>query len=130
MRINNEDLLSIDGVRAEVDLDTDVQLKPVWLGHILNFSVQLVFTGTPDGEFYLEVSSDKGQPNAASEPQKYEDVENWTRITGSERTVSAAGNLFYDVALSGAEWVRVGWTATSPGTSPVLTSARAKVKGV
>lgn len=131
MRINNEDLLVVDGTRATVSLASSSNLRPLWLGHVLNYGIQLVFTGTPDGTFKLQVSNDRGQPEASGDAQKYAGVTNWTDVADSSQTISAAGNVYYDVQLSGAEWVRVVWTASGAGSgTPTLTSARAKIKGV
>lgn len=130
MRISNEDMLEVDGTRATVSLAASANLKPIWLGHIINFSMQLVYTGTPAGNFKLQVSDDKGDPNAASEAQKYAGVTNWTDMSDSAVTISAAGNIMFNIQNTGYEWVRVAWTATGAGTTPVLTTARAKVKGM
>lgn len=129
MRVNNENLLEIDGVAAPIDLSTSQNLKPVWLGHIVNYSIQLVFTGTPAGNFKLQVSNDPGRPDASSEVEQSAAVTHWTDVVDSASTVSAAGDIMYDVINSGTEWVRVVWTATGAGTTPVLTHARCKVKG-
>ena len=127
MRVNNEDLLEINDVRTELDMTTSFDLKPIWLGHIANYSIQLIFTGTPGGNFKLQASCDTGKPNAQSETEKYLNVVNWTDVTDSAFTISAAGNVMWDVQNTGYEWVKVVWTQTSG--SGLLTSARCKVKG-
>lgn len=131
MRINNEDLLEIDGTRATVSLAASANLKPIYLGSVINYSIQLVFTGTPAGAFKLQVSDDPGQPAAAGEAQKYAGVVNWTDVSDSEATVSAAGNIVWDVTNSGVTWVRVAWTASGAGSgTPTLGIARCNTKGV
>lgn len=123
MRIANEDLLN--GVLP--DLVGSFNLRPVWLGHICNYSLQLVFTGSPVGTFKLQASNDHGMPDGGQTPQAL-NVSNWTDVTGSSQAVSAAGNIMWNVENAGYTFVRVVYTVTS-GTG-TLTSARANVKGV
>lgn len=131
MRTNNEDILEINGTRATVSLAASANLKPLWLSNILNYGIQLVFTGTPAGTFKLQVSNDQGDSSAASESQRYASITNWTDVADSDSTVSAAGNIYWDVQNSGAEWVRVVWTASGVGSgTPTLTTARFKCKGL
>ena len=131
MRINNENLLEIDNVAQSTSLAASRNFKPIWLGHICNYSIQLVYTGVPDGSFKLQASNDLGNPNAQGEANQYAGVSNWSDISGSATgAISAAGDTMYDVENAGYRWVRVVWTATGAGTAPVLTSARANVKGV
>lgn len=127
MRINNEDLLEINGTRATISMGTSFNTKPIWLGHICNFSIQLVFTGTPNGTFTLQLSNDLGHPNAQSETQQYADVTNWTTITDSAQPITAAGDHTYQFANAGFRWVRVVWTQSS--STGTLTIARCNVKG-
>ncbi len=127
-RVNNENLLLVGGVQQTTDMSSSFNMKPVWLGHIVNYSIQVVFTGTPGGNFTLQASCDPGHPNAASDAEKYADVVNWTTVADSAFTVSAAGDVMYNVQNTGYEWVRVVWTQTSG--SGTITSARVKVKGV
>lgn len=128
MRVNNENLLEVDGSPVSASLGANLNLKPIWLGHIANYSVQLVFTGTPNGNFKLQASCDPGHPNAASESEKYSNVSNWTDVADSSFTVSAAGDVMWDVQNTGYEWVRVVYTRVS--STGTITSGRAKVKGV
>lgn len=124
MRIANEDLL--DG--QSVSLGADYASRPVWLGHIAQYSIQAVFTGTPTGSFELQCSNDQGHIDAPSKAVQGSGVTNWTTITGSSQSVSAAGNITWDAQNVGYLWVRVIYTRTS-GTGS-LTSLRANVKGV
>jgi hypothetical protein len=128
MRVNNENLLEVDGEPQETDMSASFDMKPVWLGHIAQYAIQLVFTGTPQGNFKLQASCDPGLPNAQGEAVKYSTVVNWTDIADSAATISAAGDLTWNAENVGYEWVRVVWTQT--GSSGTLTSARCKVKGV
>lgn len=131
MQIRNEDLLDIDGTRATVSLAASANLKPIYVGGTALASIQLVFTGTPAGNFKLQLSNDLGRPNSASgEATKYVGVSNWSDMANSSLTVSAAGDIWYDLPDISAEWIRVVWTATGAGSgTPTLTIARSKSKG-
>lgn len=123
MRVNNEDLLN--GV--PLNLGTSQILKQIWLGHIANYAIQLVFTGTPGGNFKLQACNDEVDPRMP-QAQIEAALVNWTDILDSAQVISAAGNHMWTVENAGYTWVRVVWTQTS-GTGS-LTSARAYVKGV
>lgn len=125
MRVKNEDLLDDSG---PVSLGASVNLKAVWLGHIANYAIQLVFTGSPNGNFQLQASNDPGSIDSASASQQVTNISNWTTISDSAFTVTTAGDVMWDVQNAGYNWVRVIYTRTS-GTG-TITSARAYVKGV
>jgi len=127
MRINNEDLLDVDGTRTTPAMASSFNLKPVYLGHICNFSIQLVFTGSPGGNFKLQMSNDLGRIDAASEAEQEASISHWTDIADSAQTISAAGDHAWQFENAGFRWVRVVWTATSG--SGTLTHAVANVKG-
>jgi hypothetical protein len=128
MRVKNENLLIIDSAAAPSDMSVAIEMRPIWLGHIANYAVQLVFTGSPAGNFKLQASNDEGQPAATADSQKYAGVVNWTDIAGSQQAISAAGDLMYQVQNIGYNWVKVVWTPTSGNGT--ITTARAYVKGV
>jgi hypothetical protein len=125
MRVKNENLLDDSGA---LDLSQNQTLKPVWLGHIANYAIQLQFSGTPGGNFKLQASNDPGRIDAASSTVQVSDLAIWTDIADSAQTISAAGDHMWTVENAGYNWVRVVWTVT--GGSGSLTSARAYVKGI
>jgi hypothetical protein len=123
MRINNISLQD-----TATSLGASANLSAVWLGHICNYSIQLVFTGTPAGSFKLQCSNDAGSPNASQAATLATGVTNWTDVADSSQTISAAGDLTWQVANAGYNFVRVVWTRTSSTGS--LTVARINTKGV
>lgn len=127
MRVKNENLLDDSG---PLDLLVNQNLRPIWLGHIANYAIQLVFTGTPVGSFKLQASNDVGQINSEGATTQVAGVTQWTDITDSALSVTAAGDIMWTVENAGYTWVRVVWTATGGSSSPTLTSARCYVKGI
>ncbi len=129
MRVKNENLLILDGAAVNGSLASSKNLQAIWLGHIVYYSIQLTYTGTPNGAFKLQASNDVGHPGAASEAEREVGITTWTDITDSGVTVVAAGDNMWNVQNVGYNWVRVVWTAAGAGTTPVLTVAKAYVKG-
>lgn len=129
MRRKNENLMVLDGVAVNSSLAASRNYKAVWLGHIINFSVQAVYTGTPAGSFKLQGSNDVGNIDAQSEANQTVNVTNWTDIADSDVLVAAAGNFMINYQNCGFDWVRVVWTASGAGSTPVLTKLRMVVKG-
>jgi hypothetical protein len=123
MRIGN-DTLTLDGT----DMSVNITSEPLWLGHIANYNLQIVFTGTPGGNFKLQISNDAGNPQAAETEDRDFQIVNWTDMLDSAQTISAAGNHSYEVQNAGHRWVRLVWTQT--GGSGTITSCRFNVKGV
>lgn len=110
------------------DMTASFNLPAIWLGHVCNFSVQVVFTGTPVGSFKLQASNDAGSPNASTQPLLATGVVNWTDIANSAQAVSAAGDITWNYANAGFNFVRLVYTASSSTGS--LTVARLNTKGV
>lgn len=109
----SEDELTLDGT----DLSTNVASNAVYVGNCINYSIQIVFTGSPVGEFKLQGSLDNdGDPT------------NWTDITGSEESVTAAGDLLWNAQGVGYKYVRLLYTFSS-GTG-ALTVYRSFCKGI
>jgi hypothetical protein len=123
MKISNDSLIT-----ASVDLSSSSNLMAYYIGHVGLAAVQLVYTGTPAGNFKIQGSCDRGQPNASSESQQAVGVTNWSDVS-SATTISAAGSLIINLPDPGYQWIRVAWTATGAGTTPFLTVARATTKG-
>lgn len=124
MKINNKSL--IEGISG-VDMTSDIQSGFVFLGHIANFSIQVIFTGsTPNGSLFLQASNDKGftginLPNAT--------ITNWTDVTTSEQVITASGDHLWNVQDCGYRWVRFIWRDAA-STGGTITVAQFNVKGV
>lgn len=123
MRTVNDTLIS-----APVDLSISWASNAIYLGHISNYSIQLFWTGAPEGSLKLQASDDAGQPNAQTTAQQAVGVTHWTDVTGSTQLVDEAGNHTWQVENAGYSFVRVYWAPTS-GTGSI-TSARFNLKGV
>lgn len=122
MRTSNDDL-ALSGTDMSVDITSD----PIWLQNIVNYNIQLVFTGSPGGNFKLQISNDLGNPQAVEQQNQDFQIVNWTDMADSGQTISAAGNHSYEVQNSGHRWVRLIWTETSG--SGTMTSFRFNAKG-
>lgn len=127
MRIQNQSL-EVNGSPAPISMNSGFVTDPLYLGHIVNYSIQIVFTGTPTGNFTLEYSNDEGQGDRRLNEFSSAGVTNWTTVSDSAFTVTAAGNVMWDVQNVGARWVRVRWIQT--GGTGSATVARFQVKGV
>lgn len=125
MRIGNDSI--IPNGAATQDMGASFELDPVWLGHICNYAIQLVFTGTPSGTLKLQASNDLGR-QASGYPETDDGVSNWTDITGSSQVIAAAGNHMWQVENAGYRWVRAVYTRSAG--SGTVTSAKFNVKGV
>lgn len=130
MRILN-DTLAVNGVeisKSPIDLTTAINIDPMWLGHSSMFSVQLQFTGAPEGEFKLQVSNDHGVSHKGEGFYDLRQLGLWTDVDCSEQLVSEAGDHTWNFENPGFRWARVVWTPT--GGSGELISARVNAKGV
>lgn len=122
MRIQNEDL-TLDGT----DMQSNIVSDPVWLAHIVNYSVQVVYTGTPNGTLKLQGSNDLGAKDGL---QSTVSITNWSDISGASESVTAAGDVIFNIENAGYRWFRLVWTESSSGSPSTITSARFNVKGI
>lgn len=118
MRIFNDALTFTD----DGDLAQSVTSDAKWLGHIANYSIQLIVSGgtAPTGSFTLEASND-ATDNAAN-------VSNWATVSSSSIGITDNGTVFWNVSDCGYKWVRVRYTRSSG--SGTISYARINGKGV
>lgn len=121
MRIKTENILD---ELSGVDMTSNITGPAIWLGHIANYAIQLVFTGSPNGNLKLQASCD--EPDRTN-PQNTT-VTNWTDIDGSLQAITASGNHMWSVENAGYTFVRLVWTDSASGAS-TITVARFMVKG-
>jgi len=122
MRVANDSLIS-----SPADWSVPWQSQPISMQHIMNFSIQLFFSGSPAGMLRLQCSNDSVD-SSRSESTWPSQVQKWTDIDSSEQLIAAAGDHTWSVCGAGYMWVRVSWAPTS-GTAQ-LDSARFTAKGL
>ena len=116
-------------IPASTVMNATINSSPMQLMDSFIYSIQIFFTGTPTGSFKLQASSDPaaesvGYGNAIKLPS------NWTDVANSSFSVSAAGNVMWDVNMPGYNWVRVVYSDTSSGASTaIITTANYNAKG-
>jgi len=121
MRVHNEDIVEKFTTKSLIG---DTECEALYLGHIVNFSIQLVFNGNPNGTFKIQASNDD------EEAQHGDKVSTWTDIVGSSQLINEAGNHMWTVENSGFAWVRVVWLDDSSAASASITKASFYAKGV
>lgn len=92
------------------------------LNGIFGWSAQFIFTGSPVGSLKAQVSNDQSYLGGELIPAPT----NWTDLSNSSTSISAAGDITYNVNLSFYNWVRFVYTSTS-GTGTI--TGRMNLKG-
>lgn len=121
-------LSTIPIITAPVDMSTTFTLPAVYVGNIVNYSVQLVFTGAPNGTLKLQFSSDMAPYVASTYMMQTGGVVNWTDCDDGEQKITESGDHMWNVQNTGVMWARVTYIATSGSGS--LIDAKFTVKGV
>lgn len=119
---------TIPVIEAPVDMSSSIETLGVYVGNIVNYSIQLVFTGSPVGSFKLQMSADPTSYVTSTKTTQLEDVLNWTDVTESVQAITEAGDHMWNVQNCGNTWTRVVYTPVSGSGS--LTVANFTVKGV
>lgn len=119
MRTKNENLTT-----SSVDLTSNITSDPLWLAHIVNYSVQFTITGTPNGTLKLQGSNDFGGKDSSSAS-----ITNWADLS-IEQSITASGSYILQDKNCGYKWVRLVWTDSSSGGGSEISSVRFNVKGI
>lgn len=120
-------------IPAGTVMNTTLDSLALPMDQVVNYSVQVVFAGTPTGNFKLQMSDDPvpsaSQQFGANGVVTYTPTA-WTDVANSTFTVSGAGNCMWDYQNTGATYVRLVYTDTSGGSSTAtITSATFSGKG-
>lgn len=96
--------------------------SPIQLFNCFGYAIQLEFTGAPVGAFTVLVSCDPCNQGGAITPAPT----NFTLLADSSLSVSAAGDIMYNVNECNYTWFKVVYTKTS-GTGTL--NGRFNLKG-
>ncbi len=121
-----------DIIPASTVLNATRNSQAIQVYNVYNYSIQIVFTGTPTGSFKLQASSDSAQNAVSSGNYAAPNAPvHWTDINNSTFSVIAAGNVQWNVDAPGYNWVRVVYTDASSGVSTaIVTSSVFNGKGI
>lgn len=122
MRVSNKALINTDA--APLVVTTVYNSKAIWLGHISDYAIQIVFSSS-NCTFKLQGSCDEGDSNGQSQAEYEAKITHWSDIAASSAPFTGVGNFMYNFQSAGYNWVRL--VITGPAT---ITSARFNVKGI
>lgn len=96
-----------------VSMGSTVSSIGIDLNQLALGSIQAVWTGTPAGNFTIQVSNDIVQTNpTGTDPAA--NVVNWTTYSGSTQAAGgAAGDFMWVLSDIGYRWVRLTYTRSS-----------------
>lgn len=103
------------------DMSSSITSPEISVYQVYGWSSQFVFTGAPVGAIKVQMSDDPYQPEGNITPT------NWTDITSSTVSITAAGDASYNYTGSFYNWIRFIYTSTS-GTGTI--NGRMNIKGV
>jgi hypothetical protein len=121
VRVGSDNLIS-----APIDWSTAWVSPALSLRHVVNYSIQLAWTGSLSGMLHLQLSNDAGNTDLSGTIAS-SDLSHWTDITGSEQLVVGAGDHSWQVQNAGYLWVRAVWAPVSGAGN--IVSARFATKG-
>lgn len=104
MRVFEYQLVDAESMGASITSDSQQLIQEVVC------CVQAVFTGSPVGSIKLQISNDSS---------------NWTDYTGSATSISAAGDVAWNLSNIGYRYLRVVYTRTS-GTGSLSVTVSGK----
>lgn len=114
-------------IPASTVMNATINSQAMQLLNMFGYNIQIVFTGTPTGSFKLQASADpiyRGAPGHQYTPT------NWTDVVNSTFSVSAAGNVMWNVSEVMYNYVRVVYSDSSGGASTaIITVAEFNGKG-
>lgn len=121
MRVSNKSIIT------NGDMSADITSPAYLLDQVYGYSIQAVYTGTPNGALKLQVSCDPG-PNSQVSPA-LDQPSNWDDLASSNVSVVGAGSWTWNVDIGFYEWVRVVYTEGGMADTGTL-NVRINTKGV
>lgn len=103
------------------DMSASINSNGMDLQELDKYSIQAVYSGSPNGTLKLQISNDLVSRGPDSNPAA--NVVNWSDYTYSSLNISAAGSFIWKLPRKGEKWVRLVYTRSSgSGTLNVVFS--------